>query len=85
MCSLRLLLRGTIVNKTYGTHKNLPGTYLPIFTNNIWSYFTMAPRCIDTSGRIGLCLQLFRRVSVVFGRLSKTSELLEGGRKPREK
>ena len=32
------LSRGIIVNRTYGIHKNLPGTYLTIFTNNIWSY-----------------------------------------------
>ena len=35
--SKRLLLRGTIVNRTKGTDKNLPGIYLTIFTNNIWS------------------------------------------------
>ena len=40
----QLLLRGTIVYSTYGTHKNLPGIYLPTFTNNSWSYIcTMAP------------------------------------------
>ena len=33
-----LLLRGAIVNGTYGIHKNLPGIYLTIFTNNFWSY-----------------------------------------------
>ena len=26
-----LILRGTIVNRTYGIHKNLPGIYLTIF------------------------------------------------------
>ena len=34
------LLRGIIFNKTYGIHKNLPGIYLTIFTNNLlvlWS------------------------------------------------
>ena len=36
--SLSLLLRGTIVSRTYGTHKKLPGIYLTIFTNNFWSY-----------------------------------------------
>ena len=30
-----LLLRGTIVNRTYGTHKNLPGICLPIFYKSI--------------------------------------------------
>ena len=30
--SLFLLVRGTIVNRTYGTHKNLPGICLNIFT-----------------------------------------------------
>ena len=30
------VLRGTIVNRTYGTHKNLK--YLTIYTNNSWSY-----------------------------------------------
>ena len=33
-----VVLRGGIVNKTYGAHKNLPGIYLPIFPHNIWSY-----------------------------------------------
>ena len=32
-----VLVRGTILNGTYGTHKKLPGIYLAIFTNNIWS------------------------------------------------
>ena len=31
-----MLLRGAIVNRTYGRHKK--PTYLPIFTDNIWSY-----------------------------------------------
>ena len=30
-----LLLRGTIVNRTYGARQNLPGIYLTIFTINI--------------------------------------------------
>ena len=34
---VRLALWGTIVNRTYGVHKNLPGIYLTIFTNNIRS------------------------------------------------
>ena len=37
------LLRGTIENRTYGTHKNLPGIYLPIFTRNIWSQLLWPP------------------------------------------
>ena len=33
------VLRGTIVNGTYGAHKNLPGIYSTFFfTNDIWSY-----------------------------------------------
>ena len=32
------LFTGDRVNRTYGTHKNLPGIYLPVFTDNIWSY-----------------------------------------------
>ena len=32
------VLRGTIVNRTYGTHKKLPGIYFPLFTSNIWPY-----------------------------------------------
>ena len=32
---------GTIVNRTYGTHKNL--YVLPIFTSNIWSYLLWSP------------------------------------------
>ena len=35
------LLRGTIVNRTYGIHKK--PVYLPIFTNNIWSYLLWSP------------------------------------------
>ena len=39
------ILRGGIWNRTHGTLKNLPGIYLSIFTNNIWSYLLcMAPR-----------------------------------------
>ena len=34
---LLLILRGAIVNRTYDIHKKLPGTYLTIFTDNIWS------------------------------------------------
>ena len=45
-----LLSRGTIVNRTYGTLKNLPGIYLPMFTNNSWSYlFTWVLRDINIS------------------------------------
>ena len=36
-----LILRGGIVNRTYGTHKKT--LYLPIFTNNIWSYLLWSP------------------------------------------
>ncbi|MEP5240881.1 MAG: hypothetical protein ABJQ38_18180, partial [Flavobacteriaceae bacterium] len=35
-CNSYLVLRGGIVNRTYGTHKNLH--IIAIFTNNIWSY-----------------------------------------------
>ena len=35
---LSLILRGGIVNRTYGLHKNLPGIYLTVITNDIWSY-----------------------------------------------
>ena len=35
------VLRGTILNRTYGTHKGLP--YWPFFTNNIWSYSLWSP------------------------------------------
>ena len=41
-----LLLRRTIVNRTYGTHKTLPGIYLPIFTSNIWSYLPWSPAIV---------------------------------------
>ena len=38
-CKTRALLRGTIMNRTCGIrHKNLPGIYLTICTNNSWSY-----------------------------------------------
>ena len=32
-----VLLRGNLVNRTYGIHKTY-GMYLTIFTNNVWSY-----------------------------------------------
>ena len=41
---LCVLLRGTIVNRTYGTHKNLPGIYFAISTIKILVLFTMVPR-----------------------------------------
>ena len=37
------LLRGTILNRTYGTHKNLPGIHFAIFTNHILSYLLWSP------------------------------------------
>ena len=36
-----ILLRGTIVNRTYGTDKK--PIYFPILTNNIWSYLLCSP------------------------------------------
>ena len=39
----RVVLRGTISDGTYGTHKNLPGTYFTIFTDNIWFYLLWSP------------------------------------------
>ena len=36
-----ILLRGTILNRTYGTHKK--NTYFAIFTNIIWSYLLCSP------------------------------------------
>ena len=41
--SFTLLLRGTTLNRTYGTHKNLPGISVAVFTNNIWSYLLWSP------------------------------------------
>ena len=42
--SLRLtLLRGTIVNRTYGTPKNLYEVYFLTFARNIWSYLLWPP------------------------------------------
>ena len=38
-----ILSRGTIVNRTYGTHKKLPGIYSAIFTNNIRPYLLWSP------------------------------------------
>ena len=35
--------RGTVLNGAYGTHKDLPGIYFAIFTNNIWSYLIWSP------------------------------------------
>ena len=46
------LLRGTIVNRTYGAHKALPGIYLSIFTNNIWSYLLWSPVIVVSSLRL---------------------------------
>ena len=45
--AVRVLLRGPIVNRTYGIHKK--SIYLTIFTNNILSYqvLTMVPRSIN--------------------------------------
>ena len=40
---LNTVLRGTILNTTYDTHKKLPGIYLAIFTNNIWFYLLWSP------------------------------------------
>ena len=37
------LLRGTILNRTYGTRKNYILRYFYIFTNNIWSYLLCSP------------------------------------------
>ena len=60
------LLRGTIVNGTYGMHKNLPGMYLTMFTNNIWSYLLWSPvivskhRCqIPPPRFLSVCLSNF--------------------------
>ena len=52
-----MILRGTILNRIYGKHKNLPGTYLPIFNNHIRSYLLLCPvivpivRIFHTSSR----------------------------------
>ena len=45
-CGPPVLLRGTIVDRTYGICKNLPGLHLTIFTNNIpgMVLFTVVPR-----------------------------------------
>ena len=39
--SMRFILRGTIVDGTYGTLKDLPGIYLPFIPNNIRSYLLL--------------------------------------------
>ena len=40
----QILIRGTIVNRTYGHTKTyLVRIYLPFFTHNIWSYSLWAP------------------------------------------
>ena len=43
------ILRGTILNRTYGEHKKLSGIYFPNFTikNNIWSYSLWSPVIVD--------------------------------------
>ena len=41
------VLRETIVYRTYGLHKKLPGIYLQFFTNNIWSYLLRSPVIVD--------------------------------------
>ena len=37
----------TMLNRTYGTHKTLPGTYMfgyfYIFTDHVWSYLLWSP------------------------------------------
>ena len=38
-----VLIRGTIVNRIYGIHKNLPSIRSTIFTNKIWSYHLWSP------------------------------------------
>ena len=51
--SVDYLLRGTILNRTYGTQTP---TYFAIFTNNIWSYLILVrtdPRNICTSSICG--------------------------------
>ena len=56
---VKTLLRGTIVNRTYGTHKN---QYFPILTNNIWSYLLWSPVIIYRyveSGGISTCFAFF--------------------------
>ena len=42
---------GTIVNRTVCTHKNLPGTDFPVFTNNIWSYLPWSPVIVSPPRR----------------------------------
>ena len=39
------VLRGTIVNRTYGIHKKY--IYLSIFTNKIWSYYLWSPVIVN--------------------------------------
>lgn len=41
-----VVLRGTIVYRTYGTHKNLY-IYLSYFTNYIWSYLLLRGAIVD--------------------------------------
>ena len=38
-----LLLRGTILNRTYDIHKNLPGIYLAIFTDDLFGTIYFGP------------------------------------------
>ena len=64
--TLPLILRGTIVNRTYGIHKNLLGIYLAIFTDNIWSYWLWSPVIVrgtilnrTYSTHENLCIYLF--------------------------
>ena len=38
-----LILRRTILNRTYGPHKKLPGMYFYIFTGDIWSSLLWPP------------------------------------------
>ena len=41
---LLILLRGTIIDSTCGTDKNLPGIYLPLFTYNIGPIYYGPPK-----------------------------------------
>ena len=51
--SASVVLRETIVNRTYGTHKNLPGICLPFFTHNIWFYLLWSPVTVSGVGSAG--------------------------------
>ena len=58
------LLRGTMVNRTDGTHKNLPGIYFAICTNSVWYYLVWSPVLVGLRGSMIKQLRQCMAVSI---------------------